>query len=645
MRHTASLCIAFALFAVPAVATAAPQGGLDIHMLLDTSGSMRGRCGSTCQNCSKDGDECPAGHHCAANGLCRLTDNAACRDIWARTVTQAVEYVSTLRDGSRITFYVFDRDGSRAQEIRLSSKVVNEKVRQELIGKIRRITPNARCTRLYDMLVPLAKRLHKSPVPDGLRRLLWVFTDGDDDGSSRHTADELAEFLKCGTKSRFMWQLVRPKGALKDFCDKHGNSPCCPPAVDTKAAARPELTFAVGKLSVTEREASASMSLLIDSRGLFPFEVAATFKPASEDDARFVDVPAALNLNSTSARDGKIEGTLNWRFHPNLAVRRPKEIKGTITLDVTSGTVDLAQNSVDVTIPVAGARIAGTYVTGSFSKPPKQVVKAKVPAKTWQTLSQMRGFDKLAFAPLKPKIVKGRKLKGLRVAASAKAFKKAGEIRLQVEAKEPRSTRRKGDIVVALYDQNRWIHLGQAKVPLAIGEQGGVEKNEDDDPMAWIIPLLVLAVLAGLYFALRKPDVSGITLSVGSGREVRLLDNGPLRLRWPPPRKFALKELANEDELADPAMPPARDRSDIPAPPDGLSGLRNKQVEVSVDADGHVVLKADAEVFRLGKGDARDEYADTVPLATARRGIVRTTRRFVVLRNGPEIDVQVPGKS
>lgn len=177
--------------------------------LLDTSDSMEGKCGATCIDCDSDSD-CNLPHlpdvgwKCAG-GKCVPVYRDYCKDIWARVRNVAAQHIANERlipNGEVVELYVFDRTGKKAEKVWEGQLTPSS--REDLYDLLMGtgcthqgkgcLLANAGCTKLYDILADLVKKIRKS-TKDFDETDIIILTDGFDEGS-RLSENDACQMMK-----------------------------------------------------------------------------------------------------------------------------------------------------------------------------------------------------------------------------------------------------------------------------------------------------------------------------------------------------------------------------------------------------------------------------------------------------------------
>lgn len=634
----------------------AAEGDKTVVILLDNSGSMKGGCGTTCRKCKTDA-ECPSAlYTCGGAKRCAVKKeyrDRLCRDIWDDTVGKAKSYLKTLRPGTRVRFYTFDVPGAKAREA--FTEVVSEGNKDDIAARLDKLRPNAQCTRLYDILDEVVTKLEGAQ--DEGRRLLFVFTDGDDDGSAL-SGRELRERLgKIAQTGKLQWQIVRPKQTLQDLC---GDDPRCidtPPTGPAKWTVTPALDVKEVKLSLAKTSVEGTLALEVSGQSLFPFEVDVAWKAADAASEAMLEasVPATLGT-------GALEGGVRFRFVPDLSRPRPETLGGEILISVRDGEVTLSKERLSVSFPVVRSRFAAKMdASGPYCDPAGTRVTAAAPTRFFNAVSVQKGYSALSWGEVVARRTKAAQAIGkLAAEADDQALHGAGQIAVTLSGRRPAGAVSKGRIEVSFEDKNGWVALQALHVPVEVDPDnpcGGAKRAEicgngaDDDGDGdvdcadtacatdeacaagfpwWLLILGLLLLLIVAWLVLRKPDASFVGLaaktSLGYAEPFGILKNGPGRLK-PAAGSFALKRVGDPDELA-------------------AEGLEDAKVDVRVEGDGSVFIKHADPIFRRIKaGEAEGDRVEEVRIGRLSGGQLAERRSFRVLEAGPEVvpvDLRTP---
>lgn len=651
----------------------------DVHLLLDNSGSMKGYCGTSCKAC-KTASECPRGMICGRNkrGALRCKEpTPSCRDIWKATIGQAQRYIRTLREGTGIHVYTFAGKGSRMRAVKLPSNVIAQSNRELIAAELDGLKADQGCTHLYDIVSEVLDGLERTPVAPGTVQMLWVFTDGEDDGSKLSGA-ALRKRLKglLGKIDGFAWQIVRPGDKLGPLCD--GNPRCSNQPKQPNWTVTPTLELTKGEsgpLSLVSRQASGTVTLTLDEPGLFPFELKVSFVPEADPKAGAARAALYEYVGPTTLSSTNTEAQVSWQLLPNLAVPRPSRIAGELTLEVLDGEVTLKQTRLAVDIAVKRKSFKKKMAAPRpYSNPEGTRVTLEAPKAVWNAV-QVEGRKSLVWAAPKVRVQKSKRLGKVTAVADSSKFQER-RIALTLTGPEVTGPYTRGRLSLDMADKNGWLRFGPIRItvripgappppPLSCGPgEHAVDTDFDDVPdecraetrtTLWPLGVVLgLFLLTGLLLWLRRhPDVAPIALITVSRTGVRsapmsILDNRTARLGRPT-GSIALKLIANSDELRDTrrtaliaAEAPAEsgeDESEAPedvledlpeagdddtsAPPEPTP-LLELVVTTRLEKDGSIVLVAPLPVF-VGADDPP-------PGPTSGGGGPKRHKRFVVGR-------------
>jgi hypothetical protein len=190
-------------------------------VLLDTSGSMEGKCKRSCMECKTPADcversqgvdwEC-------RRGRCEVAEGAKlpCIGIWSevrKLVATQLLSTSMIPDGGTLEVYTFSKDGKKVSRRKRES--MNSASRDEIAEWLGRppaekgIEANASCTFLNDIMFSFLSELERS-AGDYSTTIVTVLTDGFDEGS-RVSDEELCSLVGRLRESGFavnFWQVT-----------------------------------------------------------------------------------------------------------------------------------------------------------------------------------------------------------------------------------------------------------------------------------------------------------------------------------------------------------------------------------------------------------------------------------------------------
>ncbi len=504
--------VGFLSASMPTAAWAQP--GTDIFLVLDTSGSMLGHCGATCQKCGTDTD-CPDQHRCTGRRCAMLPELEAqtCRDRWKDVLPRAEEFVSGLADGASIQVYTFDANGAHAVPMRVGATTGAES-RRAVVTQLHGLHPAARCTHLYDIAAEVLADIERLPAAAKRDRLLFILTDGDDDGSTSTGVELRARLLS--VQKGIAWQIVAPRGALKDVCQGNPHCRALEDALGGEWKVTPSLDLPKAALSLEKGKDTAAgvLRLNVDSLELFPPAIGVEFRPESEETGRLLAYEGPRSLRPESG-----ELPIAFRLRPDLASKRPDTLRGKLILSRQQGKVVPGwpvELPVEFTVSQAnfGAKALSSRKYNVASGTP---VTFPLPRDVFQLLTHVDGYQKIDWNALAA-VTRDSRIPKPAVAGLTGDLTKADQVQFSVSGRCTLEERRQGSVQVTLADANRWFTLGTIDIPVDLGECG----DDDSGGWLWLAGIFLLLALAAMAFALlRHPDL----------RQLHLAENGELGVR------------------------------------------------------------------------------------------------------------------
>lgn len=547
-----------------------------IWVLLDTSKSMEGpnrsgRCGTSCQSCATD-------HDCAqtmgpdfecTGSKCRVREGreeAYCSNIWDRVKGHLADYLKSLNPGDELALYTLT--SGRVAKLKLDATVHQDT--QKWIRKVEKTTrallANANCTYLYDSIFDLLDKEEFVPgSPTNHRRILYVFTDGVDEGSKKTAADLKALLNQIQDNGdHWFWQGPAPEEICPPGTPNCGDGPTEPGRVRIGVGKAPR------PLNVFGRELPIELVVTEEVGSMFPYELDIRFEPDAQSKGFLSFQPSPTPV------DGVTPAKVRFRLEPDFARKRPETLGGTLHISKRDGIVELANQSVPVSFAVSRGRIAPHQATRSDSGyllpaaacPGAYRSSVAMFPKQAKVLANDRGADQTRWV-----------VKTDRDQTEWKAQFTGTGFNLVWDGEKATTKPRREVRQLSIVDRFGWVQSDALIVPVEpqkdapcfqeqvcddLEDNDGDGKKDCDDPdcaadpacessgLGWLLFLLALLAAAAAFF-FRKPDMANLRLKVQwpdqeDPQWVPLCDNQMARFGTPTGRTVKGLRLAEPGE-------------------------------------------------------------------------------------------------